>query len=113
MRYKVTTETGSFYFIDTEAGQWSKNHRSYYSRLSQLAVGDYEDRSVNAFRSTGSWKDTSVPEEGKCMAIRSGIHDFYVTTLVVEVAEDPEDWPEEGLLARVEKEIYGVTYEDH
>lgn len=107
MRLKVTTETGSFYFIDTEEGRWSKNHRECHGRISALNAGAYFDRREHAFEQKGTWRAVKVPEVGKCMLIAAGLKDWYITTTVLEVTENPEDWPEEGLLKRVETELYG------
>ena len=95
MKLKVTTETGSYYHINTETERWIKNSNPYdrHGALMFLRVGDYEDRVPHAFEGGGSWEEADIPEVGKCMYIHGrGIHDWYVSTPVVSIEENPEDW---------------------
>jgi hypothetical protein len=100
MRIKATTATGSFYHINTETGRWQKNASYWmqYHMISKLRVGDFEDRRVGAFASgpLGTWDDAELPEVGKCLFIQGkGMSDWWASTPVVSIEEDPDDWPEE------------------
>lgn len=100
MRIKVNTESGSFYHIDTETGHWQRNGSLYstYHMISSLRVGDYEDRRYGAYEkgTSGSWHDAELPEVGKCMYIHAkGLRDYWVSTPVIGIEEDPSDWPDD------------------
>lgn len=88
MKIKVTTETGSYYHIDTERKVWSKNRYDHHHGITALRVGAYNDRG-----NVENWPDVDVPEVGKCMYIHANhLHEWYITTEVVNIESDPEDW---------------------
>lgn len=92
MKIKVTTETGSYYHIDTDRRVWSKNHYDHHHMIGFWRAGSYEDRTL-ALANKGTWHDIDFPEVGKCMYIHGrGINDWYISTEVVSIEEDPEDW---------------------
>ena len=89
MKMRVTTETGSYYDIDTDSGHWVKNGIDEHYTLSQLKsgpVGTFPwDKDHNP---TPGWKDVLIPEVGKYMYIHGrGISDWWRSTEVVSVEE--------------------------
>lgn len=92
MKIKVVTETGSYYHIDTENKQWTKNG-GYLTRLACLRVGAYVDRH-GVFDEGSSWRSAEVPEVGLCMYIAEGLRCYWISTEVVEIIENPDDWGE-------------------
>lgn len=95
MRVKVTTETGSYYHIDFEAKYWIKNGGTSSGSLRRFSVGRYEDRmtALTSMEFPSSWHEASFPRIGKSMYIGSGLHEYWLTTEVVDIVLNPEDWP--------------------
>lgn len=89
-KYEVETTTGSVYHIDTETNTWSKNGGPI-DTIYWLADGEWDGTMENV-PDFQEWSEVELPSVGKSMFIRGrGMHNWYLTTPVVEIRE-VEEW---------------------
>lgn len=89
MKMRVTTETGSYYDIDTESGHWVKNGYDEHFTLSRLMSGPAMTMPTDRYgNQTPGWRDVLIPAVGESMYIHGrGMSDWWRTTAVVSVEE--------------------------
>lgn len=90
MKMRVTTETGSYYDIDTVTREWSKNGGGNQSPLKEILSGEY-DTWRTAYMEGSDWKEVEIPEIGKSMIISGEkAYNWWRTTHVTKVEVQDE-----------------------
>lgn len=92
---KYTTETGSFYVLDLEAGYWRKNSDPWEQLWEYAAVPDWGDRRAEVLEaglipwSREHGEMLTLPKEGECLYIMSrGV--WWLSTPVVAIEREED-----------------------
>ena len=92
---KLTTETGSFYVLDLEAGHWRKNFDPWEQIWEYAAVPDWMDKRAEVLEEgIIPWSQehgdmSMLPKEGECLYIRSRAV-WWLSTPVVAIEYDTQ-----------------------